>query len=268
MIKIKKIIYSTLIVLCVSMLGAWAPMSYSSVEDRYANADLYSMYAVETITYDSKNVNEKVNSAPQYTALDGMTNACGAVAGAEVIAYYDKYYSEMIPGWQSYYPASGKYRPLDKVYIPSVMKELYSLMRTNVEGLGVSDSDFVNGLTKYINSKGYDVSLKNVVYGTGIDYESCKSAIDNNKVIILLSRAVNVYHISYDGTQDRISAVTISDLHIMVASGYTQIKYYNGATEFRTDQYLYCSTGLTSTKTAFYKVNPHSLNYAYIVNVN
>ena len=55
MIKIKKIIYSTLIVLCVGMLGAWAPMSYSSVEDRYANADLYSMYAVETITYDSKN---------------------------------------------------------------------------------------------------------------------------------------------------------------------------------------------------------------------
>ncbi len=268
MIKIKKIIYSTLIVLCVSMLGAWAPMSYSSGEDRYANAGLYSMYAVETITYDSKDVNEKINRSPRYAALDGMTNACGAVAGAEVIAYYDKYYSEMIPGWQSYYPASGKYKLPDKVYIPSIISELYSLMRTNVDGVGVSDSDFVNGLTKYINSKGYYVSLKNVVYGTGIDYESCKSAIDNNKVIVLLSRAVNVYNITDEGTHDRISTATISDLHIMVASGYKEIKYYKGSSLFRTDKYLLASVGFRDIDTAYYKVNPHSLNYAYIVNIS
>ena len=141
-------------------------------------------------------------------------------------------------------------------------------MRTNVEGLGVSDSDFVNGLTKYINSKGYDVSLKNVVYGTGIDYESCKSAIDNNKVIILLSRAVNVYNITDEGTHDRISTATISDLHIMVASGYKEIKYYKGSSLFRTDKYLLASVGFRDIDTAYYKVNPHSLNYAYIVNIS
>ncbi|MDE7164412.1 MAG: hypothetical protein K2O04_03210 [Clostridiales bacterium] len=266
--RIKNLIISMLVVLSVGMLGAWTPEYAISAEDRYADIVALSPYATEIIAFDQKETDMKLNSAPQYKALSGMLNACGAVAGSEIVAYYDKYYSNMIPDWQSYFPANGKYRAQDKVYVPSVMNELYSLMRTNVNDVGVSESDFVYGLKQYINSNGYSVGFQNVVNGTSIDYSACKSAIDNNKVIALLSRAVDVYNITENPTQDSINSTTISDLHIMVASGYKEIKYYKGGSLFRTDRYLFVSTGLDGYGTAYYKVNPHSLNYAYVVNIS
>lgn len=263
--------FVTLATASVCMLGAWAP-AYSALDaeppqDRYADVYTYSTYATETISFTSKDDDIKYNNAPLYTALSGMSNACGAVAGAEIVSYYDKYYANMIPDWQSYYTASGKYRLQDKVYVPNVMNELYTLMRTNVDDVGVSDSDFTSGLTQYINGRGYSVSLQNVVSGSSIDFEACKSAINNNKVIALLSRATNVYGMGSGTNQDNINSYAISGLHIMVASGYEEIKYYNGNNLFRTDRYLIVSTGLPTINVANYKLNPHDLNYAYIVNI-
>ncbi|MCH5162638.1 MAG: hypothetical protein J1G38_04030 [Clostridiales bacterium] len=265
--KIKSFIYVTLAVLSLSLLGAWMPTNVVSVEERYADVQVYSRYATETIDFDEKKTDANINSAPMYTAVSGLTNACGAVAGTEVVAYYDKYYPDMIPDWESFYAASGKYRPQDKVYIPSVMTELYTLMHTNIGGDGVSDSDFVNGLTQYINGRGYGVSMQNVVSGSSIDFAACKTAIDNSKVIALLSRATDVYILSEGATQDVIVPSTISGLHIMIARGYQENKYYKNGTLFRTDRYLIVSTGLQGIGTACYKLNNHKLNYAYIVNI-
>ncbi len=265
--KLKNSVCSALAVMCVFMFGAWTDAEQPR-QDRYADAAVYSTYAVETVSFDRKETDEKSFNAPQYVSIDGLSNACGAVAGSEIVAYYDKYYANMIPDWQSYYAASGRYRKQDNVYIPNLMTQMYDLMRTNVDGVGVSDDDFVSGLTSYINGKGYTVSMQSVVSGSYFDYDACKTAIKNNKVIALLSRAVDVYTIIEGTTQDKLSPVTISDLHIMVASGYKEINYYRGNTLFRTDRYLVASSGLKETGLVFYKVNPHSLNKAYIVNIS
>lgn len=266
--NIKNLICMTLAILSVCICAAWAPSDSSSAEDRYADAQIYSLYATETITYDRKETDAKTNYAPQYTVISGLTNACGAVAGSEIVAYYDKYYPDMIPDWESFYAASGKYRAQDKVYIPSIMNELYTLMRTNVDDVGVSESDFVNGLTNYIKGKGFGVSMQNVVKSTSIDYAACKSAIDNNKVIALLSQPVDVYNMSEGTNVDSVSAFTISGNHIMVASGYKEVKYYKNGALFRTDTYLAVSTGLDSLKFGYYKLNNNKLDSAYIVNIS
>lgn len=262
----RKLICTILAVVCLCMLGGWTSIS-DTTEYRYADVVAYSFYSTETVTFDTRDANAKINSAPQYAALSGMINACGAVAGAEIVGYYDKYYPDMIPGWQPFFPASGKFRMQDDVYIPSVMNDLYALMRTNVDDVGVSDSDFVNGLTQYINSKGFSVSMQNVVSGNSIDYSACKSAIDNSKVIALLSKPADLYIIGEQPTQDTISTYTLSGAHIMIAHGYKEVKYYNGNTLTRVDRYLAVSTGLREISAAYYKVNPHSLNKAYIVNI-
>lgn len=266
--KIKRLAYCALAATSVLSLGGWMPYNTAPAEDRYADAPTYSLYATETISFTSKQTDTKRNPAPKYTAITGMTNACGPVAGTEVIAYYDKYYENMIPDWQSYYPANGRYRLQDKVYVPSVMNELYTNMRTNVDGEGVTADEFLNGLTQYINGKGYSVSYQNVVSGSNIDYAACKTAINNEKVIVLLSRATDIYAISENTTHDTISSMTIGALHIMVASGYHEVSYYNGSTLTRTDKYLYGSSGSLNAGIVYYKVNPHSLNYAYIVNIS
>lgn len=265
--KIKNLFYSALVVLSLGILGAWAPIGVISTEDRYADAQFYSVCATETITFDNKEKDERVNFAPQYTIISGLTNACGAVAGTEVIGYYDKYYPNMIPDWESFYAATGKYRLQDKVYIPSVMTELYTLMNTNVGGDGVSESDFVNGLKQYITGKGYGVNMQNVVSGTNVDYTACKTAINNNKVIALLSEPTDVYSISEGTTQDTIVSASISDLHIMIASGYREIKYYKNGALFRTDRYLIVSSGSKALGLVNYNINNNKLNSAYIVSI-
>ena len=265
--KIKNLVCVALVILSLSMLGAWAPTGVVPTENRYADAQMYSLYATETVSFDQKETDVKANSAPQYTVISGLTNACGAVAGSEIVAYYDKYYPNMIPGWESFFASSGKYRPRDKVYIPNLMTELYTLMKTNVAGPGVSESEFIDGLAQYITGKGYGMSMQSVLSGTTVNFDACKTAINNNKVIVLLSQPVDLYIMNEGTTEDSIVSSTVSDYHIMVASGYKEIKYYKGGTLFRTDRYLVVSTGLNAGGVASYKVNGHKLDSAYIVNI-
>lgn len=256
------------LLICVMMFGAWAPVEGS--EQRYADAPFLSTYATETVYYTKRDIVELGSTdggAPQYTAMNGMTNACGAVAGAEIVAFYDKYYPALIPGWTSYYPASGKYRLEDSTYVPALMNSLYTLMRTNVDDVGVSKTDFLNGLKSYVNGQGYTISYQDVKSGQTVDYEACKNAIDNNKVVVLLAYPTSVYTVG-DGTgYDTITATSISGAHIMVAYGYAQVKYYNESGLFRTDYYLNVVTGRTAPKVASFKVGGSDIDGAYIVDI-
>ena len=265
--KIKNLFYAALVVLSLGMLGAWAPVSVASAEIRFADAQMYSTYATETITFDNKETDYKKNYAPQYYLISGLKNACGALAGTEVVGFYDKYHPSMIPIWESFYASSGKYKPQDDEYVPNVMNELYKLMNTNVGGTGVSESDFVNGLKRYIMRQGYVVNMQCVSSGTSIDYAACKTAINNNKAIVLLIKATDVYLLSEGTTQDSISTVRIADSHIMMVSGYHEIKYYKSGSLFRTDRYLIASSGSLSIGTVYYRLNDGSLSGAYIVDI-
>lgn len=247
--------------------GAWAP--HAETNTRYADQPFLSTYANETLSYSKREIVEQNTTdgkAPQYTQVSGLTNACGAVAGAQIVAFYDKYYPEMIPDWASYYSASGRYLPADSTYVPAVMRELYTLMRTNVDDVGVSEDDFKNGLKSYVNSKGYGISYQSVMSGDNVNYTACKTAVNNNKIIVLFTQAGNIYTLYYGTGYDTVSTTYIAGAHIMIAYGYIQIRYYNANGVFRTDTYLEVATGKSSPKTAFYKIDT-CLDAAYVVNI-
>ena len=265
--KLKKLSVLPMLVVSMLLFVAWTPIAEP---DRYADVQLLSPYANETVYYTSKNEysDETAGGCPQFTAVDGLENACGPVAGAGIVAFYDKYYTNLIPGWDSYYPATGKYRLPNVTYTNPVMHSLYTSMRTNVDDVGVSESDCLSGLKSYINGKGYSVNYQSVLSGSAVNFEACKTATANNKVIILFSRATNLYRVGYGNSYDTIVPVSVAGLHIMVAYGWYEVNYYNESGLFRTDRYLQVSTGLGSpTPIALYKVNPNDLNAAYIVNI-
>ena len=256
--KLKKLSVLPMLVVSMLLFVAWTPIAEP---DRYADVQLLSPYANETVYYTSKNEysDETAGGCPQFTAVDGLENACGPVAGAEIVAFYDKYYTNLIPGWDSYYPATGKYRLPNVTYTNPVMHSLYTSMRTNVDDVGVSESDCLSG---------YSVNYQSVLSGSAVNFEACKTATANNKVIILFSRATNLYRVGYGNSYDTIVPVSVAGLHIMVAYGWYEVNYYNESGLFRTDRYLQVSTGLGSpTPIALYKVNPNDLNAAYIVNI-
>ena len=266
--KKMKLAIVPILLICVMMFGAWAPINS---EVRYADAPFLSTYASETISFTKREFVERQTTdggCPQFWQISGLTNACGAVAGAEIVAFYDKYYPELIPNWTSYYTASGKYRSQDSTHVPALMNSLYTLMRTNVDDVGVSKTDFLNGLKSYVNGQGYSISYQDVKSGQSVNYAQCKNAIDNNKVVALLVYPTSIYDMSNGTSSDTIMSISISGAHIMVAYGYCQIKYYNASGAFRTDTYLMVATGQPGgLPTALYKVGPSDINGAYVINI-
>ncbi len=261
-------------VVLLALLSAFGTLAYASeavTEERYAGAPAYSSRANEVINFTSRAVsleNYTAGKCPTYSRITGQPNSCGAVAGAEIVAFYDKYFPNLIPDWTSHY-ANGNYRIQDRVYVPALLSELYTLMRTNVDDVGVSENDFKNGLKTYVNNHGCDIEYQSAKTLLGaLNFDACRNAIDNNKVIALFVKAGDVYLISPGETNDTIVPLTIDGSHIMVAYGYYQVKYYNGGSLFRTDTYLMVATGLDAVSTAAYKINSTNLNSAYIINIS
>ena len=267
--KLKYVALILVLIAGVTLFGAWSPIQAEETEIRYADAPMVSSIASETIYYTSKEMMhvQTDGGAPTYTVTANLTNACGAVAGSEIVAFYDKYYSDLIPDWVSYYASSGKYRTQDGTYIPAVMKELYTLMQTNVNGSGTSEAEFKSGLKTYFSNRNYSLSYQNVKSGSSLDFNACMAAVDANKVIVLFTTPGEVYIIAESANKDNLNAYTITGNHIMIAFGYLEIKYYNELGLFRTDRYVKVATGHDYTSIAYYKINSSNLEAAYVVNV-
>ena len=268
MTKTKSFLIVAVLLVFVSVFGAWSG-SYNT-EIRYAEATPISTQASETINYtriEEEGFTMTAGGCPMFFATSGLENACGAIAGAEIAAFYDKYY-DIVPNWVSYYPASGKYRMQDGTNVPALIREMYTLMRTNVDDVGVSRSDCLNGLTSYINNNGHNVNYESVTTtGNKLNYEKCKNAIDNNKVIILFTTATKVYDIGTYSNYHTISTTNITGAHIMVVCGYYKVSYYNNSSLIRTDTYVAAVLGWSGTSMSFYRVDSTTTQAAYIVNI-
>lgn len=268
----KKIILAAAVLLVFVLAFGCGTCAFAleSEETRYADAPTYSTRSTETINYTRKEIVEEnytYGDCPMFTGLSELSNECGAIAGAEIVAFYDRYFTELIPGWTPYYTANNKYRRQDSTYVPALIRDLYTRMRTNVDDVGVSESDFLNGLTSYFNAKGRQISYTNVKSGSTLNYAMCKNAIDNNKVIALLTLPTSVYEIVYSSNYDTVLATNIAGAHIMVIYGYFKINYYNANGLFRSETYVRVSVGRDSILSGLYKVNSATTNAAYIVNV-
>ena len=268
----KKLLYFALILVLIasaSMFGAMAPTQEEETELRYVDAPLISTYASETINYTTKEYTNIFTdgNAPLYTKAGSIQNACGAVAGSQIVAFYDKYYPELIPGWDSYYPSNGKYRLQNSTYITPLMNELYNLMQINVQSPGVSESDFKSGLQTYFTNHGYSASFQDVKTTYAVSTTESKAAFRSNKLIVLFTTPGEVYDISETANRDTIIPYTYSANHIMIAYGYVEVHYYNTAGWFRSDYYLIVATGWDNPSTAYFRINSNNLLAAYVINV-
>ena len=271
----KKLMYFVLVLVLlasISMFGAWSPIAKAEEETeiRYADAPIVSTVAATQIYYTSRDIVEErdtAGGAPLYTNNENLSNSCGPLAGTAIVAFYDKYYSNLIPDWESYFPATGKYRPQVSTYTSPVLNELYTLMQTNVKGDGVSESEFKSGLQTYINNHGYSASYTSVKSGSSLNYSACKAAIDSNKVIALFIKPGVVYDLGEYSDHDTWTERSIAGNHIMYAYGYFQVKYYNSTGLISTETFLKVSVGRVSPSLAYFKVDSSNLEAAHIVNV-
>lgn len=255
-------------VVCVCSFGGWTTETDNS--QRYVDSPAVATISSETIYFSSKAIDYYFPKYfyPEYRALNGMTNACGAVAGAEIVAYYDKSYGNLIPDWQSY-DSDGKYCSQDDVYVPELMWDLYNRMNTNVNGPGVSEQEFLDGLKSYVHDHGYTISYRSLVNGSDFDFNTYKNAVKTYRTAVLFSNPGDVYFVGETDTYDVVTGINIPSAHIMTGCGYYVYRYYGPAGDLkRADFYLLVEVGLPTLSMALCKVDPHNLSAGYIVYVN
>lgn len=266
--KTNRIKTIALITLCLPFCGGWTVAPEQSESDRYVGGELISTYAEETISYISKEIVENLttaNSTPQYSAINDMTNACGAVAGGIIVGFYDKYCGNLIPNWDSYY-SNGRYKMQNSANVTPLLEDLYERMQTNVVAEGVSESEFKSGLKSYVVDHGYNIEYVSLGNGNNFNYSAFKTAVTNNQPTVLFVRPSTLYYYQTINNEDVITTANISGNHIMVAYGYYEVKYTlsNGT---RTDKYLRVATGFPISSMAYYKVGSY-IDVAYQVKIN
>ena len=259
-------------------LPAEGVAAVSETEIRYTGPGATNRYDDNAATFASDISSEQVyytdrqytyytttNGVPLYEPSGALTNSCGATGGAIVVGFYDKYYENLIPNYTSYYTATGKYKNLSSnTYVSTLMSDLYTLMRTNVDDVGVSESDCREGLKTYVTNKGYSLSYTSIKNGSGLNMTACQNAFRNNKPILLFCDQVGVVFVD-----DNITTLAVANQHIMVAYGYYQVRYYNGSTNFRTDTYFCIATGLDINTVGWVKVDSINwLDNGYIVSIS
>ena len=243
----------------------------SVLENRYYDAltVLPANDLDETISFSRKEEElvELPYGVPNYFTST-LSNACGPVAGANIVGYYDKLYEELIPDYVAYYPASGRYRLPDSTYIPALMQDLYVLMQTNVVDVGVSITECLTGLRAYVTDKGR-IAVYTDIKATRFNENGYKNALRGMQPTLFFCSSASLYFIRNGTTQDEISHIVTSNSHVVVGYGYYKIKYYDeNDVNFRTDAYLNVATGWPNNATGFLKLNDISwMDDAYIVKI-
>ncbi len=232
----------------------------------------YAAVTTETVYYTRREVSivEIPKGVPSYTQLSYLENSCGPTAGAIIVGYYDKTYTNLIP---NYTPclSSGTFLGRDKVYIPQLMSDLYTLMRTNMDDVGVNESDCLNGLRTYVNNHGYSISYTNAKSGSAVSESVCANGLKNLQPTLLFCRKMDLFLIGDDpeNKQELLVSSAYTGGHIVVAHALYTIKYYNGSGNFRTDKYLEVATGMTEMKSGFIKLSSTDwCNAAYVVSIS
>ncbi len=271
MLKHKRLKTVGFLALCLPLCGAWTAAPAEAAEEvYYTGVDVVSTYASSVtsteILFTSKTIVEDTNTpnnAPRYSSYN-LANACGAVAGSIAVGYYDKYYTNMIAGWDSYF-STGSYRSMNETYIKPLQENLYAKMKISEQG--VTESNFKSGLDTYISGQGYSVTYEEIGNKSTFNYDKFKSSIDNSEITALFVYPSNIYTLSEGNKKDTLVATYVSSNHIMIAFGYYEVKYTLSTGGTRTDKYLKVSSGLLGQELALYKVGSY-LESADIIHIS
>lgn len=251
----------------------------------------------ETVTYTRKEITgyEISSGIPEYyNENNNITNTCANVAGAEVIGFYDRYFTNFIPDFEVGYYYNGYYfyypQSMGSTQVQNVINALYTSMGTNTVSAGTSLTQFVSGLTSYITSSGKSASYTSVKTNSEVDVTKLDTQYRNGYPVVLFCSTYNIIGaINNTATTTTLYKTNYSDNHIMLSKGYQTYKYFHNETiaiwkplwynpfnyiyvttevNFRTDTYVNVSVGWPELEYGYVKLyDDIVINSAYAVNV-
>ncbi|MDE7163277.1 MAG: hypothetical protein K2O44_04280 [Clostridia bacterium] len=253
-----------------------APISEESLdalrEDAFfyqtdTNANLeYKTVRVEYVSR-SYDVKDLCYGQPRFSN-NGWTGGCAAVAGGNLIGYYDRYYEDLIPNHTAGI-SNGElflYYYADE-YVNNMISTLYSYMGGSANG--ISEDGFKSGMKKYCSDKGLSCDFTSLKSGGKLSYDSVKSCINGGNPLVLFLNTYTVCNIHEKSTYAEISYQISQGNHVMPGFGYRNVKYTHSDGSVSDYKYINVTTGWGDPTTAYFNIEYcTNIVSAYKVNIH
>ena len=247
------------------------PVSERSFKELKENAyfgEINTRFESERVEYDYRTENKYniLTSIPncQYAKSAG----CVPLAATNLIVYYDKVYSNLIPNYEPGKSFLGRYIfNTENDTTKSVCDILYDDMGTNSFFSGTSVSQFKNGLKKYINRQGYTVEYSNLMSQGRFNFEIAKTTVQSEIAMVLFIKQYQSLQINkYEGYDILEYEITDSN-HAVAGFGCLEVSYTLSGIEVRKDEYVYASLGLGIYGKGYINANRANIDDALAVQI-
>ncbi len=241
---------AALLIAPLSVVYAWnSPVASADSEIYYADENYngggnYTQER-EEFNYASKTVEDKIllNSRyPEYFNMNSnLTNSCACSAGANIIAYYDRFYPNLVPNFEP-----GFQRPTYYSYFgmglfdeqQGIINDLYAAMGTNTNGAGTSKPQYNQGLADYVTSHGQNISYTSVASNNVLDINALYNQLQAGHPVTLFLNGYNIVSCGDTGSSISLLKLIYTSTHMMVVFGMEKVSYYNSAGQM-IQQYTY-----------------------------
>lgn len=204
--------------------------------------------------------------APRFCA-SGLTGACAAVAGGNIVGYFDRYYEDLIPNHTAgemkgdYY-----YYKFADSYVYKAIEDLYNDM--NGSSNGITEANFKSGLQKYCSRKGLNCSFTSLKSGSSLNYDSVKSSMKANKPVALFLNTYNICELGFGEQKDYLNYMISNGNHVLTGFGYRDITYTLTSGGISRYRFIYVATGFSTPNDAYFNLDYHTnIISAYGVNI-
>lgn len=223
-----------------------------------SSANILESITDETIYYVGKTENgsELAKRHPGIVQISNYSNACAPIAGANLIQYWDRYKTNLIP---NYTPGSSLgsfylyFEPGDNTDV--VIGQLYSDMGTNAIGSGTSIPQFKAGMSAYCNRAGYSISYNSCMQNGQFSFALAKQRIDAGEPLVLFVENATIAKLFNEDDYDIINYTVINGSHVVAGFGYKEIEYVLSDGTTLENHYIAVASGAISRARGYYNIN-------------
>ena len=253
------------------------PMLFCDDGDAFAGEGTKTNASYDIYCDDYKTIEDySYYNAPAFgNGDDTRRNACGPLAGMNIVGFYDRWYTNLIPDYEPGMMTTTGYKYFPDLNYSATLtsfQSMYSLMKTGELG-GTTSANFKSGLNTYVNNAGYSLSMTSMYSNSQtIDLNKLKTAIQQNKVgRVMFSKFNFIYSITKSANEDDVflNKFNFDAGHMMMVYGYFTQNYYKNGVVIQTNTYLNVSSGFSSGETGFIQLNDYlTIEEAYIMNIS
>lgn len=214
----------------------------------------------QTVNYVTKETTAEYSiefDLPSYCGSTGIST-CANTAGAVAIAYYDRFYENLIPNYQSYYSMGPAimYKSAGSEIL-SLINRLAELMLIGEPHEGTTFAEFQYGMETYVEEKGLTYTTTNVFLNGNFNMDRYKNSVHANKPVALFMMNFAM-----------LGQTVVGDNMETIYSGYCAVPHVVVGCGYRTDVYYDGNGNVVSTRN-YLKVASAIINYGIsYMNIN